>query len=158
MSSPPTSPDPVFLVEDDPNDVFFFERAVLRSGFEIELRTAPDGLEAIRHLDAAMAHEPRPPYRLVVLDLNLPSRSGLEVLEWIRARPGLETLPVVILTSSLSAEDAETARRLGASAYHIKPAEPRQLAELVKQLFTQWLAAGPAAAAPGVRESPARRA
>lgn len=135
----------VFLVEDDPNDVFFFERAARRSGREVRLRTVPDGLEAIQHLGTLLdragerGETGEPPYRLLVLDLNLPSRSGLEVLEWIRARPELQATPVVILTSSLSDGDVEAAKRLGANDYYIKPAEPRQLAALVKRIFEEWI-------------------
>lgn len=140
---PAESPPSVFLVEDDANDVFFFERAARRSGFGVSIHAVPDGLEAMQRLQAALeAGAAPPPFRLVVLDLNLPSRSGLEVLEWIRSRPELDALPVVILTSSLSHEDVEAARRFGANAYHIKPPEPRQLVELVKRIFGEWLAPG----------------
>ena len=76
---------------------------------------------------------------LVLLDLKLPRRSGLEVLEWIRAQTGLKRLPVVVLTSSKEATDVNRAYDLGANSYLVKPVGFDSLLELVKSLEVYWL-------------------
>jgi DNA-binding response OmpR family regulator len=76
---------------------------------------------------------------LVLLDLKLPRRSGLEVLEWIREREGLKRLPVVVLTSSKEVADVNRAYDLGANSYLVKPVSFNSLLELVKSLEVYWL-------------------
>ena len=77
--------------------------------------------------------------RLVLLDLNMPRLSGLEVLAWLRREPSLVSLPVVILTSSWEVEDMRRANVLGATAYHVKPQDPDQLVSLVQFFAACWL-------------------
>jgi CheY-like chemotaxis protein len=106
----------VLLVEDNDADVLLFERAVARSSRPFTLKTAIDGEEVQRLLAAG---GPRP--SLILLDLKLPRKSGIEILEWLSTRPDLKDVPIVVLTSSAEAADIRSAYRLGAKAYIVKP-------------------------------------
>ena len=77
----------------------------------------------------------------MLLDLNLPRRSGLEVLEWIRHEPGWKTLVVLVLTSSTAETDMNRAYSLGANAYVVKPSDAtklREFGQLLKQFWLGW--------------------
>lgn len=133
---------PILLVEDDPNDVFFFERAMKMASILHPLQVACDGGQVIAYLSGD------PPYcnralfplpGLVVLDLNLPQRTGLEVLQWIREYAPQQNVPVVVLTSSTSQRDKQQAHSLGANAYLSKPSAPDLLVELVRGIKRDWL-------------------
>lgn len=106
----------VLLVEDNDADVLLFERAVARASRPFVVRTATDGEQALEILSGSRA---RP--ALILLDLKLPRKSGIEILEWLGARPDLKDVPIVVLTSSSEAEDIRAAYRLGARAYVVKP-------------------------------------
>lgn len=80
---------------------------------------------------------PRP--FLVLLDLNLPRISGLEVLQWIRQQPELRALRVVMLTSSREGPDIERAYALGADGYLVKPGHLDQLVEMMISLKCYWV-------------------
>jgi len=130
----------ILLVDDDENDVFFIKDALRRTGVDLPLDVATDGQAAIDHLAGARVNgqgsfQPG----LVLLDLNLPRRSGLEVLKWIRQDPFWQTLIVVVLTSSTSASDRHQAYSLGANSYVIKPTDATRLRELIKLLAEYWL-------------------
>jgi CheY-like chemotaxis protein len=116
-------PPLVLLIEDNEADVLLFERAA--SGSPFLLRVASDGEAALRELDRA----PLPD--LILLDLKLPRKSGLEILEGLGARSDLRELPVVALTSSSEMEDVRNAYRLGVRAYVVKPVGFDQLRTLV---------------------------
>ena len=77
---------------------------------------------------------------LLLMDLKMPRKSGLEVLEWLRQQTGgLRRLPVVVLTSSNQSLDINRAYDLGANSYLVKPAGFDSLLELVKNLDMYWL-------------------
>jgi CheY-like chemotaxis protein len=130
----------ILLVEDDVNDVFFFGRALKKAGVTIPLQVARDGREAMAYLSGTGEFADREKYPLpclIVLDLNMPGKNGFEVLGCLRQTPSLNTLPVVILTSSQAEKDIERARELGARDYYVKPNEPGRLFDLVKLMMTQ---------------------
>jgi CheY-like chemotaxis protein len=79
---------------------------------------------------------PRP--ALVLLDIKLPRRSGLEVLEWLRGEPNLRRLPVVMLTSSEESRDVARAYDLGANSYLTKPVDFEKLIQMVQVLGLYW--------------------
>jgi CheY-like chemotaxis protein len=128
---------PVLYAEDEENDVFLMQRAFRKAGIANPLQTASDGAEAIRYLEAKgdpVNRQDRPLPCLVLLDLNLPRRSGLEVLKWIREEPKTRELPVIILTSSNQHSDIAAAYELGANGYLVKPPSSEKLLELVAML------------------------
>jgi CheY-like chemotaxis protein len=128
--------------EDEQDDVFFLEHAFQMAGFAHILNSVPDGQQAVEYLagDGPFADRARHPLpALVLLDINMPKKSGFEVLKWIRQQPLLKSLPVVIFTSSARTEDMEQAHLLGADDYLLKPSAPLKLVDLVKSLHDRWL-------------------
>ena len=125
----------LLLVEDDPNDILFFQRALgkVRPGTDVVV--ARDGEEALPLL-AEATH--------VVLDLKLPRKSGLEVLEWIRARSETRALRVSILTSSKDPSDLDRVLRAGVDLYCVKPATFPCLIQTLKQILDEWRLLPPA--------------
>ena len=114
----------ILLAEDDPNDVFFMQRALAKAGVNILLQVVKDGQEALDYLAGAGNYNDRvefPLPSLILLDLKMPFVNGFDVLAWIRSQPALKDLPVVILTSSAEERDRQRATELGAMAYCIKP-------------------------------------
>lgn len=135
-------PGIIFYAEDEENDVFFLERALENSGLPHTLKAVPDGQQAVEYLSGkgAFADRSRHPLPvLILLDINMPKKSGLEVLQWLRQQPRLKSIPVVILTSSSRPEDMDKARLLGADDYLLKPSEPLKLQDVVKSLHARWL-------------------
>jgi CheY-like chemotaxis protein len=131
------SPPPVLYAEDDENDVFLLERAFARAGVENPLQAVTDGAAAQRYLSGTDEFADRdrfPAPCLALLDLNLPRKSGLEVLQWVRTTPTLRSLPVILLTSSSQKRDIQAAYTYGANGYLVKPASAEKLVELVTAL------------------------
>jgi CheY-like chemotaxis protein len=126
----------ILYAEDEANDVLFFKLALKHANLPHTLIAVPDGAQGIEHLATQEEH---PVPDLILLDINMPKRSGFEVLEWIRQQPHLKSVPVLMLTSSSRAEDMEKARQLGADDYLLKPSDPLKLAKVVKLLHDRWL-------------------
>jgi CheY-like chemotaxis protein len=150
---------PVVVVEDDGNDVVLLERAFRKSNLLNPLVFLPDGEVARDYLAGHGEYadrEAHPMPVLMLLDLKLPRLSGLELLEWMRERPALRTLPVVILTSSREGRDLERAYALGANSYLVKPVAFEALLELVRAIGLYWVVlneAPPPAELPHARAS-----
>jgi CheY-like chemotaxis protein len=126
----------ILLVEDDSNDVLLVRRAFRRAGLSARIEVASDGEAAVAYL-AAMPTDSIP--GLVLLDLKLPRRPGLDVLHWLRQQPGLRRLPVVVLTSSRESTDVNRAYDLGANSFLVKPVGFTELLEMVRTLGLYWL-------------------
>jgi CheY-like chemotaxis protein len=116
----------VLLIEDDANDILFFERAWAEAGGGIPLRIALDADQARTRLQESPAPS------LVVLDLLLQRGSGLDVLEWLRAQPALKEIPVVVLTSYRCPAELARAWALGIDALEEKTDSLAELAAVVK--------------------------
>lgn len=132
----------ILLVEDDENDVYFFKRAAKLSGMLNPLQVAEDGRQAIDYLKGSGLYADRiefPMPSLVLLDLKLPHIMGLDVLKWIRAQPELQTVIVIVFTSSKLAPDIDAAYRLGANSYVVKPGSPAKLQEMLVVIKQYWL-------------------
>lgn len=135
------TPRTILYVEDEADDVFFMRRAFDRSGVQSRLHTVENGELAIDYLAGRgpFADRELHPYpAFVLLDLNLPLRSGFEVLQWIRSDPSHANLTVVIFSSSGRPEDRTRASELGATAYLQKPSSGRAFLNLLEDLKV-WL-------------------
>lgn len=77
--------------------------------------------------------------KLLLLDLKMPKLDGFDVLTWIKSQPGLETLPVVVLSSSVVEEDQKRARELGARDYIVKTGSREELIRVIADLNTRFL-------------------
>jgi CheY-like chemotaxis protein len=132
----------ILLVEDDANDVLLIRRAFAKADIQNLVHTVEDGDAAVAYLAGEGTYADRDDHPLpavVLLDLKLPRRSGLEVLEWVRTVPGLRRLPIVVLTSSRESTDVNRAYDLGANSYLVKPVGFDALSDLVRILRGYWL-------------------
>jgi len=130
------------LVEDDPDQIMLIQRAFAEAKLVNPLRVVRDGEEAVDYLSGAGAFADRtrhPLPSLILLDLRLPKKSGLEVLEWLRGDPVLRDTPVVVLTSSAEQADIDRAHALGVNAYLVKPVRFADLLEIVKGVGMYWM-------------------
>jgi two-component system response regulator len=132
----------ILLVEDNASDEKLALLAFKKSGVPCEIVVARDGADALDYLFATGKHLARDPDivpAVILLDLQLPKVSGLEVLRRIRATPGTRLLPVVVLTASREDEDRLRSYSLGANAYLRKPVDFVEFSEAVKSLASFWL-------------------
>ena len=132
----------LLLVEDNPDDAFFMCRALEDAGVTTPVIHLQDGREAIAYLSGSNQYADRarhPLPSIVFLDLNLPFKTGLQVLEWLRQQPKFAKLVVIVLTSSNEPVDLSRAYRLGANSYVVKPPTTDQLLDLAKAFKLWWL-------------------
>ena len=124
----------VLLVEDDPGDVLMTREAFEACAILSPLHVVGDGEQAMRFLHRAgdFTGSPRP--GLILLDLNLPRRDGLEVLAELKGDPGLRVIPVVILTTSQANEDILRSYALHANAYVSKPVDFERFMDVIRQI------------------------
>ncbi len=132
----------VLLVEDNSTDVLMIQRAFKKANLLNPIQVVDDGDKAVAYLGGEGAYADREKYPipvLVLLDLKLPRRSGLEVLEWLRRQERVRRLPVVVLTSSKETTDVNQAYDLGANSYLVKPVDFDPFLEMVKLLGPYWV-------------------
>jgi CheY-like chemotaxis protein len=132
----------ILLVEDNEDDVFLMRRALQGARVANPLQVVEDGQEAVDYLSGNGNFADRERYPLpavVFLDLKLPYISGHDVLAWIRQQKELESLVVIVLTSSNEASDLSRCYALGANSYLVKPPTPEQLDDLAKAFKWYWL-------------------
>ena len=130
------------LIEDDANDVLFLQSAFKKAELLNRLHVVSDGQKAVDYLSGAHGYADRKKHPLptcLLLDLNLPHKTGFEVLEWVRRQPGFGTIVVIVLTSSNAESDARRAYVLGANSYVVKPSNPEKLSELAALIKTYWI-------------------
>ena len=123
----------ILQIEDNLADIEFTQEACSEYGCVATFSIARDGAAAIEVL-AALAAGGQPLPDLVLLDLNLPKRSGHEVLAFLRAQPALASVPVVVLTSTPTAAEHDRSLALGATAHVIKPTGFDETLRLIKRL------------------------
>jgi CheY-like chemotaxis protein len=114
----------ILWAEDDENDAILFKRAFQKEHLPKTIVRVHDGEEVIKYLKGDGCYADRSKYplpSLLLLDIKMPQKDGFEVLEWKQSRPDLRDLPVVMFSSSDIERDVETAERLGARAYLVKP-------------------------------------
>ncbi|MGB3614282.1 MAG: response regulator, partial [Elainellaceae cyanobacterium] len=127
----------ILLVEDDSNDVLFIQRAFRQVDSSHPIHIVKDGDEAVDYLSGQEKYADRDSYplpALVLLDLKLPRRSGIEVLSWMRQQPMLRRIPVVVLTSSKESKDVNTTYDVGVSSYLVKPVSFDALSTMIAAL------------------------
>lgn len=132
----------ILLVEDSEADAFLVRRAFERVGAKHRLEHVKNGEEAINYLAGEGVYADRTLYpvpSLVLLDLKMPLRDGFEVLTWIRGRPELARVPVLVLTLSDRREDIKRAYDSGANSFLVKPMEFEGLLGLIETVKGFWL-------------------
>ena len=135
-------PVQILLVEDNPDDVEIARRALKTSRLANDVHVTRDGQEAIDFLFRQGQYGegvdvPRPD--LILLDLNLPKLTGIEVLEKIRANKHLSMIPVIMLTASEREEDVAKSYKLGSNTYISKPVEFDKFLHAVEVIGEYWI-------------------
>jgi CheY-like chemotaxis protein len=129
---------PVLLVEDNPVDIDLTLRAFNRRKLVNPVHVARDGEEALAWLPRWEAGEPLP--LVILLDLKLPRVHGLEVLAQWKANSVSQSIPVVVLTTSEEDKDIDTAYKLGANSYIVKPVNFEKFLDVAEQIEIYWCA------------------
>jgi len=142
MTDSDSTPQPIdiLLVEDNPGDVRLTQEALAEAKVRNRLHVVRDGEAAMDFLRRSGEHGDAPRPDLVLLDLNLPKLSGMEVLQAMKDEPKLRQIPVVILTTSEAEEDVLRGYQLQASAYVTKPVDLDRFLGLVQAIDDFWLA------------------
>lgn len=125
----------ILMAEDDEDDLLLVKSALAASGLPVELRSVSDGEELMEYLFRRNSYEDSsrsPVPSLILLDLNMPKKDGIEILSEIKAHPLFKRIPVVILTTSRESEDVQQCYALGASCYVTKPNSFQALVEVLK--------------------------
>lgn len=128
----------ILLVEDSLADIELTLEALEEAKFLNEVQTVRDGAAALDHLHRRNGHESAPRPDLVILDLNLPKRSGHEVLADLKADPDLRRIPVAVLTTSSAERDIIESYDLGANCYLSKPVDVGQFLKVVQSIEDFW--------------------
>jgi CheY-like chemotaxis protein len=129
----------VLLVEDDQGDVLMTREAFEHYGMGNRLHVVTDGEQALQFLRRVGEYADAPRPGLILLDLNLPRRDGLEVLAEIKSDPDLLIIPVVMLTTSQAEEDIVRSYSLPANAYITKPVDFERFIDAVRQIDDFYL-------------------
>lgn len=124
----------VLLVEDDPGDVLLIREAFNEQKVGNVLSVVSDGVQAMEYVRGEGPYAERERPDLVLLDLNLPRKSGAEVLTEIKGDAGLATIPVIVLTTSEAEEDVLLSYKAHANAYITKPVDFERFREIVHKI------------------------
>ena len=130
----------ILIVEDDPNDVELTLTALDEYNLANEVVVTRDGEEALDYLYCRGNFKSRAndSPAVLLLDLKLPKRDGLEVLQQIKSDEKLKMIPVVVLTSSHEEKDVVASYKLGVNAYVVKPVDFHEFVNAVKELGVFW--------------------
>jgi CheY-like chemotaxis protein len=134
-------PRPVLVAEDEESDALLLRRVFSKVAPNVPLTIVRDGKEVVDYLSGSGSYancDLLPLPALLVLDLKMPRMNGFEVLDWLKTRPELRTLPAVILTSSSFEHDKVKALQLGAREYLIKAQDLSQFSDLLHDLLARW--------------------
>lgn len=131
----------ILLVEDNPNDVEMTLVALAEENLANEVVVARDGVEALDYLHrrGQFAGRQFNGPLVVLLDLKLPRKGGLEVLREVRSDPALKLMPVVVLTSSREEQDLIETYDLGVNAYVVKPVGFDKFVEAIRSIGLFWV-------------------
>ncbi|WP_375481882.1 response regulator [uncultured Jatrophihabitans sp.] len=124
----------VLLVEDDAGDVIIAQEALRAGQVDTRLSIVSDGVEAMAFLHREGEYRDAERPDLILLDLNLPRKSGHEVLAEVKADPALRSIPVVVLTTSAAVEDVARSYEQYANVYVTKPVDFDHFTAVVKQI------------------------
>ena len=129
----------ILLVEDNPGDVRLTQEVFKEAKILNHLNVVGDGVDAMAFLrrEGGYADVVRPD--IVLLDLNLPRRSGRDVLEEMKGDPALRNIPIVILTTSRAEQDVLNAYEHHANCYITKPVDFEQFVDIVRSIGQFWL-------------------
>jgi len=128
----------ILLVEDNPADIRLTKKAIQKSELVSQLDVVKNGVEAITYLKRFKKDSHTVYPDLILLDLNLPKKNGLEVLKEIKEDEDLKRIPVVVLTISSNEEDLLKAYNLHANSFINKPLDIKEFYIIVEFICTYW--------------------
>lgn len=128
----------ILLVEDNPGDIRLTQEAFKESSLDIQMDVVTDGEMALNFLfkKGRFANSLKPD--IVLLDLNLPKKNGIEVLKELKADAVLKKIPVIVLTTSDADHDISKAYSLHANCYILKPVDFDDFARVIKLIEAFW--------------------
>lgn len=129
----------ILLVEDNPGDIVLIEEAFKEASVPYNLNVVKNGEDAIFYLRHEESFSETKLPDLILLDLNLPKKSGKEVLSEIKSDKDLKIIPVIILTTSKNYQDILCSYSLNANCYLVKPVEFEEFLDTVKSIDKFWL-------------------
>ncbi|RZK26029.1 MAG: response regulator [Flavobacterium sp.] len=132
----------ILFVEDSFDDATLTIRALSKSGFTNKLHHVVDGAEALDFMYCRGKYESRRKEdypKLILLDLKMPKVSGIQVLEKLKSDPTLNSIPIVMLTSSNESPDIEKCYALGANSYIVKPVDSDNFFNAIKEIGLYWM-------------------
>lgn len=128
----------ILLVEDNPGDIRLTQEALKESNMDIHLDVVSDGEQAIdflmkkgKYVDAVRPH-------IILLDLNLPKKNGIEILKEVKVHESLKKIPIIVLTTSDADHDISKAYSLNANCYILKPVDFDDFAKVIRLVETFW--------------------
>lgn len=128
----------ILLAEDDPDDRLLVREAFEENHLLNSLEMVEDGEELMDYLRKCGDYETKPTPNLILLDLNMPRKNGMEALQEIKADANLRRIPIVVLTTSKAEEDIIRTYDLGVNSFIVKPVTFDSLVELVRELGKYW--------------------
>lgn len=132
-------PIEILLVEDSEPDILLTQEAFEEAKVKNRLHVARDGEEAINFLRRKGPHAQAPRPDVILLDINMPRKNGLEVLQELKADPDLATIPVLMLTTSQAEEDVRNSYARHANGYVIKPVGFENFLNAIRAFENFWL-------------------
>jgi chemotaxis family two-component system response regulator Rcp1 len=133
----------ILLAEDNPADVLLMKEALKQSRFPIRLTVVENGGEALAYLRQQEPYHTVPSPDLILLDWNLPVKTGLEVMADIKGSFSFSGIPTLVLTGSRDENDKRKAHQVGVDAYLVKPQLWSHYLDLLKHLEDNWIKAIP---------------
>ena len=133
-----SKPVEILLVEDSPEDIDLTKEALEEGKLKVSLNNVMDGIEALKFFRKLKNYKDKPTPDVILLDLNLPKKDGLEVLTEIKMDEELKHIPVIVLTTSKAEEDILKSYQHHASCYVTKPVNFNSFTEIVKGIEDFW--------------------
>jgi len=131
----------ILLVEDSADDVFLFKRVLAKAHLKNPVHAVADIEDAIRYLEGSGTYADRslfPWPSIAIVDLHLPNKDGFYLLQWLRERPNLAHLNLVVVTGVSRLADMNRAYQMGASSFLMKPVKEEDVRNLARAFPTYW--------------------
>jgi len=136
-----TTTDLVLVAEDNPDDAILLRRAIDKAGITARVKIVSDGEDMLLYLQGRGVYSNREAYplpNLIILDLKMPRKSGLEVLLWMSENQDLAVVPTIVLSASNLEKDVRQAYNLGANTYFVKPTTFEELVQTMRMVKEYW--------------------
>lgn len=128
----------ILLVEDNPGDIRLTQEALKESNMDIHLDVVLDGEQALDFLMKRGKYTEAVRPHIILLDLNLPKKNGIEILKEVKVHESLKKIPIIVLTTSDADHDISKAYSLNANCYILKPVDFDDFAKVIRLVETFW--------------------